>query len=136
MTVSSRNLLICFGIALLATSAGAQRSARLQTDGKVAEFPLPQPNSGPTTVSIAPDGTLWFTESAGNRIGRMAQDGSGLKEFDLPHPGSAPCAGNTGSPPPGEAIAHASPRSMPGRPSSFCLESSRCSGSRRAPTVD
>src|SRR6267154_2281215 len=90
MTISSRNLLICFGIALLATVADAQRFARLQTDGKVTEFPLPNPNSGPTTVSIAPDGTLWFTESNGNRIGRMAQDGTGLKEFDLPHAGSAP----------------------------------------------
>src|SRR4051794_30011087 len=90
MTVSSRNLLICFGIALLAPIASAQRADRRQTDGKVTEFPLPNPNSGPTTVSIAPDGTLWFTESSGNRIGRMAQDGTGLKEFDLPHPESAP----------------------------------------------
>src|SRR5258706_1076120 len=90
MTVSSRNLLICFGIAMFSASTVAQRSPAPQTDGKAIEFPLPNPNSGPTTVSIARDGTLWFTEAAGNRIGRMAQDGSGLKEFDLPHPGSAP----------------------------------------------
>jgi streptogramin lyase len=41
--------------------------------GKITEFPLPNPGSGPTTISIAPDGTLWFTESAGKRIGRMAR---------------------------------------------------------------
>src|SRR5471032_1714396 len=85
-----RNCLCCLSILLTVATARAQRSAMLQTDGHVTEFPLPNPNSGPTTVSIAPDGTLWFTESAGSRIGRMAQDGSGLKEFDLPHVGSAP----------------------------------------------
>jgi len=81
--------MICFGIALLAGSARAQRPRAPQTDGRVTEFPLPHPNSGATTVSIAADGTLWFTGGAGNRIGRMAQDGSGPREFDLP-PGGSP----------------------------------------------
>ena len=62
----------------------------LGTDGKVVEFPLPNPGSAPTTIALAPDGTLWFTESGGNRIGRMNPDGSGLKEFDLPNPNSSP----------------------------------------------
>jgi hypothetical protein len=80
----------CLAITLSAVSARAPHAAALQASGTFTEFPLPNPNSGPTTVSIAPDGTLWFTESSGNRIGRMAQDGTGLVEFDLPHPGSAP----------------------------------------------
>lgn len=62
----------------------------LQTDGKFTEFPLPNPGSGPTTIALAPDGTLWFTESSGNRIGRMSPDGTNLKEFPLPNPGSSP----------------------------------------------
>jgi streptogramin lyase len=33
-----------------------------------------------TPKEIAWDGTLWFTESAGNRIGRMNPDASGLKD--------------------------------------------------------
>ena len=70
-------------------SASPQRKS-LQADGKVTGFALPNPNSGPTTIAIAPDGTLWFTEGSGNRIGRMAPDGTGIKEFDLPHAGSAP----------------------------------------------
>ena len=37
----------------------------------VACHALPNKGSAPTTISIAADGTLWFTESAGNRIGRM-----------------------------------------------------------------
>src|SRR2546423_13640639 len=85
-----RNWLIALSILLTVVVARTPRGAMLETDGKFTEFPLPNPNSGPTTVSIANDGTLWFTESSGNRIGRMAPDGSGLKEFDLPHPGSAP----------------------------------------------
>lgn len=63
---------------------------RLQTDGKVVEFPLPKANSGPTTIALGIDGSLWFTESSGNRIGRMRQDGSGLVEFVLPNTDSSP----------------------------------------------
>lgn len=62
----------------------------LTTDGMVAEYPLPTAGSGPTTLAIAPDGTVWFTESAGNRIGRINPDGSGLREFPLPNPNSSP----------------------------------------------
>jgi len=72
------------------TSPGRGTSSLQAAGERIADFPLPNPGSGPTTISIAPDGTLWFTESTGNRIGRMAPDGSNLKEFDLPHAGSAP----------------------------------------------
>ena len=51
----------------------------LRTDGMFVEFALPNPGSGPTTLALARDGTLWFTESAGTRIGRMSPDGAGLK---------------------------------------------------------
>jgi virginiamycin B lyase len=74
-----------------AQQAGGAGTARaLEADGTVTGFALPNPGSGPTTIAIAPDGTLWFTEANGNRIGRMAPDGTGIQEFDLPHPGSAP----------------------------------------------
>src|SRR5262245_50655441 len=87
----------CLG--MIVTSAGVANAAeqhwigaseRLETDGKVVEFPLPIANSGPTTIALAPDGTLWFTESSGNRIGRMSPDGSGLVEHALPNPDSSP----------------------------------------------
>ena len=60
------------------------------TDGAVQAVDLPQANSGPTTLVVAPDGQVWFTESSGNRIGRMKPDGTGLVEFPLPHPDSSP----------------------------------------------
>ena len=62
----------------------------LTTDGKAVTFALPHPGSGPTTLALGPDGTVWFTESAGNRIGRMNPDGSGLVEYPLPHADSSP----------------------------------------------
>ncbi len=81
----------------LASAGGAQHWLRaagrpwhLATDGRVHSFPLPHARSGPTTVAVASDGRVWFTESAGDRIGRMNPDGSGLVEFALPHPASAP----------------------------------------------
>ena len=60
------------------------------TDGVVTEFPLPNPGSGPTTIALTQDGTVWFTESAGTRIGRRRPDGTGLTEFPLPNPNSSP----------------------------------------------
>jgi len=73
-------------------SVGAAGGAQphMTTDGRVHSFPLPHPRSGPTTVAIASDGRVWFTEGAGDRIGRMNPDGSDLREFALPHPASAP----------------------------------------------
>ena len=83
----TRKWLWTLGILVLgAAVSGKQRwlgpSERgLSTDGVVIEFPLPNPGSGPTTIALTQDGTVWFTESAGNRIGRMRPDGTGLVEF-------------------------------------------------------
>ncbi len=67
-----------------------RHDAQLIATGRVHSFPLPHARSGPTTLAIASDGRVWFTESSGNRIGRMNPDGSGLVEFPLPHPDSSP----------------------------------------------
>jgi len=64
--------------------------ALTRTDGAVTEFPLPNPGSGPTTIALTQDGSVWFTESAGNRIGRMRPDGTDVTEFALPNPNSSP----------------------------------------------
>jgi virginiamycin B lyase len=76
-------------LAVVALVAGAAEPG-LVTDGRVQALLLPNPDSGPTTVCIAPDGRVWFTEGQGNRIGRMNPDGSGLVEFALPQPNSSP----------------------------------------------
>src|SRR6478735_6903353 len=84
-----RNALFCLTIVPMVELVAVAVDPPAAT-GTFTEFSLPNPGSGPTTISIAPDGTLWFTESAGNRIGRMAPDGSNLKEFALPNPNSSP----------------------------------------------
>ncbi len=95
-SIMTLKFLCTLGILLMTVLVSAQQrwltanDKSLQTDGMFTEYPLPNPGSGPTTIALAPDGTLWFTESAGNRIGRMNPDGTGLKEFPLPNPGSAP----------------------------------------------
>jgi virginiamycin B lyase len=68
----------------------APRESGLVSDSQVHFFPLPHERSGPTTVAVAVDGRLWFTESSGNRIGSMNPDGTALSEFPLPHPDSSP----------------------------------------------
>ena len=56
---------VAAGLFLLAILpiAAQQRSApfRLQTETSAIEFSLPTPGSGPTTIALAPEGTLWFT---------------------------------------------------------------------------
>jgi streptogramin lyase len=49
----------------------------------VTEFPVPTAGSGPEAITTGPDGNLWFTEAAGNRIGRITPAGV-ITEFPLP----------------------------------------------------
>lgn len=56
---------------------------------QVVEFPVPTANSRPYTIVAGPDGNLWFTESNGNKIGRITTDGT-ITEFPVPTAGSGP----------------------------------------------
>jgi virginiamycin B lyase len=64
-------------LSLLFAFAAAARAA------KIVEFPLPNANSQPYTIVLGPDGQLWFTEVAGNRIGTMTTAGV-FVEFPIP----------------------------------------------------
>ena len=77
-------------VALPRSNVGLVRTSVSTATGEVTEFALPHPASGPTTIALAPDGTVWFTQSNGNRIGRMNPDGTGLVEFDVPTEESSP----------------------------------------------
>ncbi len=57
--------------------------------GVVAEYRVTTPNSQPAGIVAGPDGAVWFTEFAGNKIGRVLPDGT-MTEFPLPNPASAP----------------------------------------------
>jgi streptogramin lyase len=47
--------------------------------GTITLFPLPttcgQATCGTTGITTGPDGTLWFTENTGNKIGRITLGG-------------------------------------------------------------
>lgn len=49
---------------------------------KIQEFPLPHPDSGPYSITAGLDGSLWFTENKGNRIGRVSDAGE-IQEFEV-----------------------------------------------------
>jgi virginiamycin B lyase len=55
----------------------------------VTEFALPTSPSQPQDITVGPDGNLWFTESTGNRVGRITTAGA-VTEFALPTANSEP----------------------------------------------
>jgi virginiamycin B lyase len=47
---------------------------RITTEGKMTEYPMPNPQSLPKGITAGPDGAMWFTEYIG-KIGRITMDG-------------------------------------------------------------
>jgi virginiamycin B lyase len=55
----------------------------------VHAYTIPTPNSAPWGIATGRDGALWFTESAGNKIGRVTTRGV-FSEYPLPTPWARP----------------------------------------------
>jgi streptogramin lyase len=53
-------------------------------------FALPDPKCSPQGIAVGPDETIWFTESAGNAIGRFDPFRNEVQEFSLPTPDAKP----------------------------------------------
>ncbi len=51
----------------------------------IKEFKIPTFNSRPIMIVEGPDGNMWFTEEAGNKVGRITPNGS-ITEFPVPKP--------------------------------------------------
>jgi streptogramin lyase len=49
----------------------------------ITEFPVPTSSSNPTSIVAGPDGNLWFTETQGQKIGKITPSGS-ITEYSLP----------------------------------------------------
>jgi hypothetical protein len=45
--------------------------AALALSGKIREFAVPTADSRPAFITAGPDGNLWFTEEAANKIGQL-----------------------------------------------------------------
>ncbi len=64
---SDGNLYVAeFGIGKIARVILGRKNA-----GKVTEFPIPTPHSGPWGITSGPDGNIWFTESLRDKIGKL-----------------------------------------------------------------
>jgi hypothetical protein len=51
----------------------------MTTSGNFTEFPIPTPDSRPQGIALGRDGAIWFTEVAGQKVGRLS--------IPLPDPG-------------------------------------------------
>src|SRR5438874_476456 len=60
----------------------AGRIGKIDLDGNIIEYDLPDPEAFPKCIIMGPDGYLWFTEST-NRIGKIAPDGH-IVEYEIP----------------------------------------------------
>ena len=74
--------------------AGRAQAARymiqkLLPTGTIVEFALPIASSYPWGIASGPDGNLWFTEFAANKVGRITTAGV-VTEFSIPTAGSSP----------------------------------------------
>src|SRR4051812_34703602 len=47
------------------------------------EYPVPTVNSGPTGITLGPDGNIWFAEANAGQIARVGGNG-GMVEYPLP----------------------------------------------------
>lgn len=80
-------LFLCFFI--LATTTVA--SAAVGTlNVPIKEYEIPTPDSRPHDPAFAPDGALWVTEQAANKLGRLDSKTGEFKEYSLKTPDSRP----------------------------------------------
>ncbi len=48
---------------------------RLAPDGRLTEFPIPVPDSGPRYITAGPDGAVWFVLWQAGKVGRLTPQG-------------------------------------------------------------
>ncbi|MDP9342720.1 MAG: hypothetical protein M3Q23_11655 [Actinomycetota bacterium] len=68
----------------------AETSANKIANTAGTEVTVPTPASQPTGVTPGPDGSIWFMELAGNKIGRLVPTTHAITEFPMPTANSAP----------------------------------------------
>ena len=66
------------------------RIGRISSTGEISEFETPTPASAPTSLKVAKDGTVWFTEQRANNIAFLDPRRGVIEEIPLPTPNSSP----------------------------------------------
>jgi virginiamycin B lyase len=56
----------------------------------ITEYPIPSPGIGATVIAEGPDGNLWFTIIAANKVGRIDPNTGTITEYTIPSAGSFP----------------------------------------------
>lgn len=83
--MNSRKLcLIVLATTLLAFAATATLNVQIK------EYEVPTPNSRPHDPAFAPDGSLWYTGQAANKLGRLDPKTGAFKEYPLKTANSGP----------------------------------------------
>jgi virginiamycin B lyase len=86
-----------FSEADIEQSNNPNKIGTINTNGTgFTEFSPLTADSKPQGITVGPDGALWFTEEAGNKIGQLTTAGH-FSEFTIPTAGSAPFGIVTGS---------------------------------------
>ena len=90
----------------------------------MTEFAIPTAGSQPWGITAGPDGNVWFTESFGNKIGRITPAGV-ITEFPIPTTGSRPSGSRPARTATSGSPSRAATRSA-GSPPRASSPSSRC----------
>src|SRR5437899_1596357 len=94
LKLSPLALVLLFSLtAPLALAPGVARAwdCRKASAWVFTEYPLPAAGSEPDMITAGPDGNLWFTEAAGNKIARITTRGA-ITEYSVPTVSSHPYA--------------------------------------------
>jgi RHS repeat-associated protein len=84
-------VLMVFGGSLPAVSrlAGLRDGVAAAATGPITEYPVPTAGSTPYGMAAGPDGSLWFAEWAGDKIGKITPSGT-ITEYAVPTAGGGP----------------------------------------------
>lgn len=77
-----------FVLTLAATLVGSSPVGTLNV--RIQEYEVPTPHSRPHDPAVAPDGSLWYTGQAANKLGRLDPQTGTFKEYPLKTPNSGP----------------------------------------------
>ena len=86
-----------YALAALVTVSMVALGWPSSASAQITQFPIPTPGSQPNGITAGPDGALWFTETAGSKIGRITTTGA-ITEFPVPTPGPLSLGGITAGP--------------------------------------